>query len=229
MPSLAPYLDLSLVQSVTYIDIKGHYFETGIVCTSDADLKTAKGRDPGDIFVPCRLLPPGAPGPVFTPLSLYSLHVQLVCDTDTDSALWLFFDPVVARIEATPARSAKEALVFYGPDLSRWTQLRELSLVDAVTQGPLFYVGLPVGPVGLSYELSIDDTGASAVSFVVEDAYGLDGDDGPASSCIGQVTIQVTTEPMKAALLQRLVHAPIFDRTTVVVKPAEPASTTSAQ
>ena len=223
VPALAPYLDLSLVKSITYIDVEGDYFQPGFVCAEEADLRSAERCDPGVVFVPHRLLPPGATGPMFVPLSIHSLHVQLLFDTDTDSALWLFFDPVVARFEGTPARSAKEPTIFEGPNLYRWTRLRELSLVDAVTDGLLFNKGHPGGPLALTYELSIVDKGASAVSFVVEDAHGPDDDDSDLSSSISQIIIQVATEAMKTAFLDGLVSSPLLDRTTVVVKP-DPAA-----
>lgn len=227
MPALNPYLDLSLVQSITYIDLEGRSFVPGIVCPDEDDLVVVHPDYKAHVFAPLRLIPLGATGPTFTPLALNSLHAKLV--HDTQSMIWSFFNPVVVRIKGSlrrrGARDEMEALGFRDLHLCRATRLRELTLVDAVmNHSPLYLPDYSDGPWVLRYELSVETDRASSIEWIVSD---LSHDDEVKPSRVEKIVIQVETEAIKTKLLRQLVISPFLDRTTISIKPAL-ASTSAA-
>ncbi|KAL7415621.1 hypothetical protein BDY24DRAFT_413206 [Mrakia frigida] len=109
-PELEPWLNLSLVHSVTYVDVKDYPFNSW-----GAD-------EPG--INPRRLLLPSSPTPGH--LALHSFKVALSGGMSR-TRLEDFFNPIRLRLEGAPRGDFSLLSV----NISLWTRLRQLVFVDA--------------------------------------------------------------------------------------------------
>jgi hypothetical protein len=215
VPALAPFLDLSLVQSVTYVieDAEKVFAPTRVA------LNTHSIPDPSskDFFVPHRLLLAGQIGPTFSPLEIESLTVK--ADSSYSTKIWLFFDPRVARFQGRPVLDPEidEVSTFEEPPWFRWTRLREITCVDATTENRFFEHNIHTGPVVLTWDLSVADKQSALVGDVVEDLSFVPDE---SSFHVGKVIVMVRTEAIRGHLLQKLAGCALINRTTVLVKPA---------
>jgi hypothetical protein len=222
VPTLVPYLDLSLVQSITFI-MDGFAFYHAYVTPGEDDVLRVPESRRQDIFVPHRLLSPGRVGPTFSPLKIDSLTLELGFSLDTK--VWLFFDPKVIRAEGyLPSDAAPydtSVPVLNGPDWFRFTQLREITCVNSSIAYVDFFTSitsLSSGPLSLRWEVaSSTDWDEELLSYLVR---GITSAPVAVLPYVGEVVVQVRTEETRAHLLQKFANSPLLARTSVLVKPA---------
>jgi hypothetical protein len=228
VPELAPYLDLSLVQSVTYIDVKGDSFRLNCFYPDEEDFQRAKvvHRDfeGGAPFIPYRLLPDGDAAPFYHPLAVERLH--LLIKNDSSTYLWPFFDPVHLCIEGSPSDDQIPARSqIYRPfDFSYLKRLRGFTSIDATPRDfPLFDLErswFRTGPVSMTFEVS-SAVSDESVSWTAQD---LRGPKNGKDTTIDRVLVKVRTEEIKNAILDGIKDSPLFGRTTIVATQSDASS-----
>lgn len=220
VPTLAPYLDLSLVRSVTYIDDPWKDFSPENVYPTEEDLAWVDVDElDEEAWIPYRLLPSSSSGPTFAPLRIDSL-VFLISQRESYTQLWDVFDPVTLRIEGKPhgLQHAKELASFTTPyHQCRWTQLRKATFVDtsgrndSLFESELFF-GLK--SVQVEIELSSRWFDENSLCGVKEDARVAAKEDSP----FNRVIVKVRNERLKAEILKGFGGA-LPARVTILVKP----------
>lgn len=225
VPTLAPYLDLSLVRSVTLsLDVDGDSEDSfdphnlDCACPTEFDLRSFEGYVK-NIFVPYRLLAPGEAGPTYSLLKIHSLMVGGECKSWP--GIWHYFDPVTIRIDGYPAVTVVDE--YPNPPLFRWTRLVELTSVDTTSEAAFFSdpSSFGSGPVTVRWEISAQRVEAEIVRYVAED---LNLAQSEHLATVGSVIIQVVTQDLKEHFQRVLADSPLYNRTTILVKPAEVAS-----
>ncbi|KAL7415715.1 hypothetical protein BDY24DRAFT_267761 [Mrakia frigida] len=211
-PELEPWLDLSLVHSVTYIDVERSPFNRLFKRAYDPSVLPAR-----------RLHLPSSPTP--GRLALHSLKVVLLAPR-SGSRLCSFFDPVKFQLEGVGGGENS----CLGVDLSHWTRLRRLVFVDAFFRDPLLSLnGRIPGPIK-AYGLRILYHFTEPIHDVlmwIKDDLNVRGDESVEESVsqLQDVVIHGLIEEERKELLGRLGDSLLLPRITVVVESSPEVST----
>jgi hypothetical protein len=221
VPTLAPYLDLSLVQTVTYIDDKHlSFFFYNWFYPDEKEYQEALSYEGWEVYIPYRLLPPGDLGPIHPPLAVQSLHVHVA--EKSESFIWPYFDPVHLCLEGGPPDELGFPLMSYlSLNFYFLRRLRQITVKDLTDRGCRLFRSekewFRHGPVSITFESTAEVVDSSTYG-IAKDAWGPKNGK---TANIDRILIKVRTEEIKKVILDEIADSPLLDRTTIIVKPAE--------
>lgn len=164
MATLAPYLDLSHVRTLTYVDLEDRPFNPTLYDGLQRRLPTS--------LTPHRLLLGGR-----TQLSLSSLHVTFSTAGDVKSRLWHLFEPETVVVHGMAGQNwdgHEDATKFPQPDWELWPRVTSITLIDAHVDERLHSLGggAASGLVQYRQELSFEADDNEQINWVLGDVWG---------------------------------------------------------